>query len=167
MSGLPPIPNDYFLLIGQIAAVWSRAEYILQCTVVSLICELDQSGGMMLTANIGYQSRCDLLRSYWSAAGPEDELIVKEWKAMLNLLKDAYARRNAFVHGLWANDEPSLVPRRLVLRPKGRLTLESVVTETSDGEAALQMILMAEAELLRLADSMHVELGNRQALGLP
>ena len=93
-------------MVGIIAAHWEHLELMLERAVAETMDHEFARVGI-LTANIGFRSKCDLLMAHARVFQTGAEPIWKEFAAVLEDIKNAYAARNTYVHAKWKAGDPN------------------------------------------------------------
>jgi hypothetical protein len=134
------LPDEFMRLVGIIAAHWEWVELILE-RVVAEVGEHDFSRVGLLTNEISFGAKCDLILVY---ARPFETTAPETWRRFtiaIRDLKDAYSKRNEFVHAKWKHDHVSGEWGKSMLRTKGgKLTIGDQKVEISQLEKAAQQI---------------------------
>jgi len=130
----PPLKLSARILqsIGRVAVAWSGIEAALEIAICGLY-QIDFGRGLVLTANIGFQSRLALLRILAHGGAISDVAEAKTCLELLSAIEKGYAARNTVIHASWG---PSKMPgraKRLYIRAKGK-TLRAVTEEVSERE---------------------------------
>ncbi len=143
-----PLPDEHMRLVGIIAAHWEFIELILE-RVVAEVMEHEFSRVSLLTANIGFRSKCDLLMVY---ARPLETAEPTEWKAItqaVEALKKAYTARNTYVHAQWKIDQTTgAIGRTSARTAGGKLAIVDEETPVENLQKAAQQIWDAGENLM-------------------
>lgn len=75
--------------------------------------------GLVLTSNIGFQSRVALLKIVGKHGGIKDPVEADKFIALVKRVDAAYADRNAVAHGVWTGTDDPAIAYRSSLRAKG------------------------------------------------
>lgn len=144
------LPDEYYRLIGIIAAHWERLDFILGIAVAELGTH-DHLDVALLIENIGFNSKIDLIMVHLRNAfeGYDDEVFLA-LKSPLEGVKTAYGLRNKYVHARWIKPpKEGDLPLRSVLRTKnGKLSLGNEPTGTAELVKAAQDIENATGALI-------------------
>jgi hypothetical protein len=106
----------------------------------------------LLTANIGFQSKLDLIMVYVRPLQTQRPAEWKNFTGALNDIRDAYGFRNTYVHAKWIPPRHKKAPvQRSVVRTKGgNLTLGDFPTSTAELVKAAQAIDAAGDKFMAL-----------------
>jgi hypothetical protein len=74
---------------------------------------------LVLTANIGFQSRVTLLRILAMRGGVKDATNAGDLLKLLTRIEEGYADRNSAAHGVWSGTADPAVAERRSIRAKG------------------------------------------------
>jgi len=81
--------------------------------------EINPHKGLVLTANIGFQSRIALLRILATRGAIKDSTIAGAALKLLTRIEEGYAKRNSAAHGVWSGTDDPIVARRMSIRARG------------------------------------------------
>ena len=144
--------DNHFQVIGMILVLWSYIEMAMECAICRLY-DINMDRGLVLTSNIGFQSRVSLLRILAKRGAIEDAEAAKECLSLLSRIEKGYADRNAVAHALWSGTDDPAVAQRMAIRAKGsrlRCIQEPVhLSELADTLARLDTIRREFAALMR------------------
>ena len=115
-----PIAEPILTRIGLIASSWSALEAQLEFAILRHQ-EIDLGTGMLLTANLGYRSKVDLLTTFANEGGITPETEAKALLRLLGRANVAYGERNLVVHSVWSATDNPLIGRIQGVRTKGKL----------------------------------------------
>ncbi len=116
-----PLPSAFLECIGTIAVLWSAIEIQMEVALLR-IQEINLSTGMVVSSELGFRSKCNLLLTAANEQGGiKSEAEAKALKNILKRIQDAYPKRNNAVHPLWIRTEDPNVATRKGIRAKGRL----------------------------------------------
>ena len=118
----PPLSPPILQNIGLIAALWSALESQLEIAILRQQ-EIDLPTGMVLSANLGFQSKLYLLRTFANEGGVEPVSEAKELLNLIQRIQRAYRDRNLIVHSVWAATEDPNIARCKGLRVRGKLRI--------------------------------------------
>lgn len=121
-NNLPPISDPILRNIGLIAALWSALEVQLEFAILRHQ-EIDLSTGMLLTTNLGFQSKIYLLTTFANEGGIQPESEAKALLKLLSRIHAAYADRNLVVHSVWTATDDANIARCRGIRTRGKLRL--------------------------------------------
>src|SRR5205823_13129487 len=110
-----PMSDNHLRAIGAIVVNWSGLEMLMELAILGFY-DITLDRGLVLTSNIGFQSRLTLLRILATKGGIKDPTEAQACKQILNRLEAAYARRNAAAHGLWSAGAAQGLARRTAIR---------------------------------------------------
>jgi hypothetical protein len=99
------LPDEHMRLIGIISAHWEWLELLMERAIAEIM-EHEFTSVALLTTNIGFRSKCELLMAYARPFKTENQ--PENWKEFISILdqiKAAYALRNTFVHAKWKIDQ--------------------------------------------------------------
>jgi hypothetical protein len=137
-------PDEHMRLIGIITAHWEHVENFIEAAVAKIM-ELDPNRIRLLTMNISFHPKTDLLLAYARAAFLRESDTDPRWTAFNELVKElrnAYSARNRYVHAKWDFQNETMF--RYDVRTKGgKLTIEQEITTTTELAEAAQQILDA------------------------
>jgi hypothetical protein len=134
------LPDDHMRLVGIISAHWEWVELILERAIAEIM-EHKFSRVALLTNEISFSSKCDLVLVYARVYEDADPETWKLFTLAIKGLRDAYSLRNAFVHAQWKRDATSKVWGKAVVRTKGgKLTISDEPVPIEDLEAAATAI---------------------------
>jgi hypothetical protein len=131
------LPDEFFRLLGIIAVHWERLEFVLELSVAEIGSHDPHDVGL-LTGNIGFQSKIDLILAYASMLKEEFPNQHREIKVALQAVRDAYALRNTYIHARW-------------IPPAGPHPAKRSVTRTKGGKITVGNMDTSEADLLKAA----------------
>ena len=152
------IPDEHMRMVGIIACQWEHIEKTLEHTVAESMGHKPSRVGL-LTMNIGFHTKCELILAYARAFEKEEPLTWKLFTSSIEHLHTCQKIRSEFVHASWHENETDREkPLRLILSTRGkRLTYEERSTniqelydaaETLDKYASSFILLMQECGLL-------------------
>lgn len=113
-----PISEAHLQLIGSVVAVWSAIEMNMEITICGLY-DINTDRGLVLTSNIGFQSRVSLLRILGKRGGIKDSVLAEQFLKLLTRIEAGYAERNTVAHGVWMGTPDPQIARRMSIRAKG------------------------------------------------
>ena len=128
-------------MVGIIAAHWEWIEAILERSVAEIM-EHDPNRVAVLTVNISFHPKCDIILAHARAfekAGPP------QWSAFttaITRLKNAYTARNRFVHAKWKMEGNQIFITD-VRTKGGRITIVNELCPIEDLNLAAQQIIIA------------------------
>ena len=147
-SPLQSLPDEPMRLLGIIAVHWEWIEVLLERAVAEVMSLKHEHVGL-LTANLSFHAKCDLIAVQASPLRTLDPNLHKEFTRTLEGLKDAYSDRNKFIHGKW-NVEQGVLLRYETRTRNGKLTIAREPTTETDLADAAQCIYEAADRFLRL-----------------
>jgi len=113
--------------------------------------KIERDRGLVLTSNIGFQSRLALLRILATRGAIEDSVDAKACTDILTRIEKAYPLRNAAAHSLWKPTKVPQVARRLAIRAKGnRLRCTDEPVTAAELEETATMFLELHGDFLDL-----------------
>jgi hypothetical protein len=123
-------------MVGIIAAHWEQAELMMERAIAETM-EHEFARVAILTANIGFRSKCDLLMAHARVFQQADKATWSEFTQIIRDLQAVYALRNTYVHAKWKTNVPKGDPPQLVTARTsgGRFTIKSDpvdITEMND-----------------------------------
>ena len=159
------LPDEYFRMVGIIAAQWEYIEFQLEWAVAEIGGHKVSKVGL-LTTNLGYQAKHDLILAHGrplKAQSPD------EWSALTTVMNDvqkAYLLRNTFVHAKWiAGESDAELPKRSIVRTRGgKLIMDDFPTELSELVEAATKIQAAGDGFLRLMQTYDIMSGDPDAV---
>ena len=113
-----PISDEHLTAIGAIVVVWSLIEMAMETAICGLY-EINTDRGLVLTSNIGFQSRVALLRILAMRGGIKDPNAAEDLKKMLARIEEGYAARNSAAHSWWSGTAHPKIARRMSIRARG------------------------------------------------
>ena len=121
-----PIPDEHMRMVGIIAAQWEWIELLLERALAEVM-ELDPERIAVLTTNLGFQTKCDIILGHIDPSliddNDEDKAKVKATRKRFTKayegLKDAQDIRSRYVHTKWQVGDPDL-PTKTSLRTIGK-----------------------------------------------
>jgi hypothetical protein len=84
-----PLPDEHMRLLGIIAAHWEWIELILERAIAEVM-EHKWSRVRLLTVDIGFRSKCDLLKVYARPFETEEPASWQEFNKIIKGLEEAY-----------------------------------------------------------------------------
>jgi hypothetical protein len=112
------ISDEHLCAIGAIVVVWSLIEMAMECAICGLY-DINTDRGLVLTSNIGFQSRVSLLRILAMRGAVKDEATGEDLKKILTRIEQGYADRNSVAHGWWSGTAHPKIARRMSIRARG------------------------------------------------
>jgi hypothetical protein len=113
-----PVSDGHFRAIGAIVVIWSRIEGMMEFAILGLY-DFNLERGLVLTANIGFQSRLTLLRILALRGAITDKVLARTMVKMLERIEKAYPERNNAAHSVWSGTSDPNVADRMSIRVKG------------------------------------------------
>jgi hypothetical protein len=133
---------DFYRCLGVLAAEWSRVEHLLGVLIFVAI-DIPPGRGDFLLANIGFQSRVQLLNAELHVFRSLNDVpteIVTDMEAVIKELNDLYPKRNYYVHSFYYQGSGERDADTHVIKAKGRVRdLSRTVTSKEIVETYLQM----------------------------
>ncbi len=83
--------------------------------------EIELSTGMVLSANLGFQSKLYLLTTFANEGGFEPESECRALLKIIGRIQEAYGKRNLVVHSVWVPTDDPNIGRCKGVRARGRL----------------------------------------------
>lgn len=114
-----PEKPDHVWMIGYIVLSWSHIETMLEFTICHYV-GVGTDKGLVLTANIGFFSRLDLLRIALNSKDTVAEEDKGDLKTLISDTNDAYRIRNVAAHANWSATEDPMICRKMAIRAKGK-----------------------------------------------
>ena len=115
-----PLPDEHMRMVGIIAAHWEHLELMLERAVAETSDHAFPRVAM-LTANLGFRSKCDILMAHARVFQTGNEVIWKDFTSILEEIKNAYTARNTYVHAKWKSKDPNKLGHS-IHRVSGRTT---------------------------------------------
>ena len=118
------LPDEYMRLVGIIAAHWEFVEQITLTRAIAGMMELDYNQVALLLANVGFQSKVDLLVVHTAPLKDTDKPAWERITSALGGIREAYGMRNTYVHAVWNFEIDPATPHIRVIRTKnGKLRM--------------------------------------------
>lgn len=139
-------PDEHMRLLGIIAAHWESFEVALDRVAANAMSHEYGRVGLLLS-NISFANKIDLLTVYARDAfviSHQDDALWREYNAIIDRIRKAYAGRNEYVHSIWhrAGDDKQLT--RETMRTKGgKLNLVREPPDLAEMAAVAQEIIEA------------------------
>lgn len=116
MADVPQFPDAFHHAVGQVVVFWAGIEAQMEFLILAHQ-EIRPETGLLLTANLGYHSKMDLLKLFLKdIPRPAD---VGELKGLIERIGKAYPKRNGVAHAVWAPTKDDKVVMRMGIRTKG------------------------------------------------
>jgi len=132
-------PDEHMRLLGIIAAHWETVEHLLGIAVAQVM-EHEPGRVAILTANIGFHQKCDIILAYARHFKETDQPEWSKFNQTITTLKDAYSARNKFIHAKWHVVDGQI--RRTEVRTRGgKFTIADEPTPISEMNAVAQQII--------------------------
>ncbi len=148
------ISDRHLRAIGLIAVIWSGIEQAMEIAICGLY-SIDLNRGLVLTANIGFRSRVDLLRILAKNGAIRDKRDAAICLGLLTRIEKAYVTRNEAVHGGWGPSPDPTKARRMSIRARGsQLRCVSEDVSAEELEASVQKIGILGADFTDLVDRL-------------
>ena len=148
-SPLQSLPDEPMRLLGIIAVHWEWIEVLLERAIAEVMSLKNEPRVGLLTANLSFHAKCDLIAIHASPLKALDPNLHKEFAKTLEGLKDAYSDRNKFIHGKWVVEQGVLLRHEIRTR-NGKLTIARERTTETDLSNAAQRIYEAADSFVRL-----------------
>src|SRR5262245_22795247 len=143
------LPDEHMRLVGIIAAHWEFLDILLQ-RILAEVMEHDPHRVALLTENIPFRAKTELLMAYARALQEREPQLWDEFTKAHSSLQTAYGLRNRYVHARWKAGASPELPMRVVTRVSGgRFTLADEETSICELEVAAQT-LWETGEALRI-----------------
>jgi hypothetical protein len=113
------LPDEHMRLVGIISAHSEWLELLMERAIAEIM-EHEYIRVALLTTNIGFRSKCDLLMAYARPFQTENQ--PENWKEFISILeqiKTAYTLRNTYVHVQWKIGEKTRQIGRAAVRTQG------------------------------------------------
>ncbi|WP_157100301.1 hypothetical protein [Rhodoplanes sp. Z2-YC6860] len=144
------IPDDIARLVGIIAAHMEWIELLLERAIAE-IQEHDFYRIALLTNEVSLSSECDLILGYARVFEDKHQDIWKQFTGAIKQIRDAYSRRNEFVHAQWKRDKDTQKWGRAIVRIKGgKFTLSDEEIDIKELEAAANQIWNAGENFVKV-----------------
>src|SRR5215831_7411266 len=95
-----PLPDEHMRMLGIIATQWEWVEQLLGNAIAEIM-EHKPDRVAILTANVGFHQKCDILKAYARTFQEDDPPAWSRFNQTITMLKDAYSARNRFIHAKW------------------------------------------------------------------
>ncbi len=155
-SPIVDTPDEHMRLVGIIALHWEWVEIVLE-RVLADVMEQDFSSIALLTNNVSFRDKCDLILTYARVFEEPEPETWKRFTKSITRLKDAYSGRNQFIHAQWRRDKTTKEWGRSVVRTRGgKLTLLEETVLIGDMEKVAQEIWDAAEEFTQLCQARGV-----------
>ena len=122
------LPDEHMRMIGIISSQWEYIEAVLERAVAEIM-QLDRHRIAILTTNLSFQAKCDILllhaRPLSDTGDPDHKAKWKKFTSVCEEMRKAYLLRCKFVHAKWMLDQnaPDEPPRmHIVQTNQGKLT---------------------------------------------
>ncbi len=151
------IPDEHMRMVGIIAAHWEWIEFALERTITEIM-DLDINRVGVLTTNLGFQTKCDIILLHARLFKETDKPTWRRFTDVYEGLKKAQEIRSKFVHTVWTLGENGIPIRHAVLTTGKKLTVDEEPTPIEELYDAAETIwkngeafrrLMQEFDLLQ------------------
>ena len=119
-SHSPSVSDPILRNIGLIVVLWSVLETQLEIAILRHQ-EIDLGTGMVLSANLNFQSKLFLLTTFANEGGFKPESEAKALLKLLGRIQNAYGERNLIAHSFWTPTDDPNVARIRGVRARGKL----------------------------------------------
>jgi hypothetical protein len=148
------ISDEYYRLIGIIAAQWERLSFCLEWAVAEIGMHDPVRVGL-LTNNLTYTAKIELLLTY---AAPLEQHDKKSWKELFDCIQEIRRvnnLRNNYVHARWIPAETSGSPaeRSVVRTTHGKLDIGNKPTPLSELVIAAKDIYSVGEKFMAIMNS--------------
>ena len=133
------IPDEHMRMVGIIAAQWEFIELTLERTIAEIM-ELDIDRVGVLTTNLGFQTKCDIILLHARPLKETDKPTWNRFTKAYEGLKKAQEIRSKFVHAVWHPGENDIPIRNAVLTTGKKLTLDEEPTPIDELYVAAETI---------------------------
>ena len=158
-SPMDGLPDEHMRLVGIISAHWEYVELLLERAIAEVMGR-KYSDIALLTGNIGFYQKCDLILVYARVFEEPEPETWKRFTGAIKELKDAYPDRNQYVHAKWKRDITTRAWGKSSIRTKGgKLTISDVSVQCEDLEKAAARIWNAAEAFLALCQEHGVLTG--------
>ena len=145
-----PVPEEHLRMVGVIAAQWEWIERVLEEAIAGVM-EHDHGRVAMFLANISFSDKCDLFLAHARPFQEKAPAEYQEISMVLQNLRQARGKRNAYVHCTWKGGSEPDAPVRASIRTKGgALRVEETPVTTIDMYVAAKEIWDAGHGLAKL-----------------
>ena len=121
------IPDEHMRMVGIIAAQWEWIELTLERTITEIM-GLDINRVGVLTTNLGFQTKCDIILLHVRPAKESDNPTWRRFTKVYEGLKEAQKLRSKFVHAIWEPGENDIPIRNAVTTTGKKLTVDEQPT---------------------------------------
>ena len=154
-------PDEHMRLLGIIAAHWEAVELILERAIAKIMSH-DPSGLALLTANINFNNKLDVLTTHVRDAfkiQTDDDKLWSEYRGVQEALKNAQKTRNDFVHSKWTISKTTgNLGRHKLQTLGGKTKILNVPVSTEELAAAARQITDASTAMIRFLERNGVDL---------
>lgn len=152
-----PLPNEYLLEIGRIAALWATLESHLNLIIGNLagFDVLNDPTPFILLTHTSFPQRIDMLSTLCEQRVDKNPNL-KEYKSVIGSIKSAQLKRNRFMHnGMAPNSETRTIEMAI---GKARGTLKTTVekVDIDDIRKASLEIHQAQLDLHKLISGVEI-----------
>jgi hypothetical protein len=99
-SPIADLPDDHMRMVGIISTHWEWIEVMMERAVAEVM-QHQPARVQILTANINFHTKCDIILAYARHFQKEDPEQWKKFTTTIEGLKNAYSERNKYVHAKW------------------------------------------------------------------
>ncbi len=142
------IPDDYLLAIGKVCVQWGNLEAVMELCITKLAAmDMWDPRSKIMLNHMVWPMRTDIFASladYLVTDNPR----LKDYQAVLPLLKKAQDGRNRIIHSHWGFENGKVQAQRASARRKLKLYLEEITVKEIEG--VLNDINVAAAALYNL-----------------
>jgi len=148
----PSIVSDHHLrAIGAVIVNWSMLEIIMETAILGLY-EITPDRGLVITNNLGFQSKLTILRILALNGAIKDKDQARKWTALLQRIELTAPKRNHIAHGIWGGSQVQGIATRHSISVRGkRLRTKVEKVPLSEIEGASNEILDLISEFRQLA----------------
>ena len=150
-SPIAALPDEHMRMVGIISTHWEWVELILERALAEIM-EHDPKRVGVLTTNIGFYQKCDLILAHARVFQQNDP---PKWRAFTNCiesLRSAYTARNQHIHAKWKMLNNQIYLTEVRTRG-GKLTIIDEPWDIQRMNDAAQQIAAAGEEFVKLMRS--------------
>ncbi len=136
--------------MGLVTARWGVLEAHLEFLILRFQ-EIDLNTGLLLTANLSFRAKADLLLTFAAEKGFADDENSK-LKTLVREAERLYGKRNMVAHSAWFPTDNPLVAKVRGIRTRGKLVVTDDEISANDLQAIADEIHALGADLLDFMD---------------
>lgn len=140
-SPIGEMPDEHMRMVGVISTHWEWVEMLLERAVAEIMEFEDFNRVAPLTTNITFHPKCDIILAYSRHFQTENPPEWAKFNNAITQLRNAYSKRNLYVHGKWKLEDG---PRITEVRTRGgKFTIRDEKVDIQEMNAAAQEIINA------------------------